>query len=493
MKGNRSIANHVPRSITSSTSYNEESGIDFYHDYDYYESITNELHGVSSNNNSFPPNNHDSLLSSQQYYIPRSKSSINDDWAKLFPDLWKAYLRVLGLYTIDTTKSDIIVTRKCSCDIMDTNKVICVFKCGIKRDISVLSCNICETFSLTIVHMELHMFPCSPKLLEVAIRIDVMDTCFRQKYIQRQAITNRAQLVQNEFPRIVPKSPIYSKIKIVIDYHLEQSYDFIPSDICPACMFETHDENSSPLLVKNVPDDSGHYLLNLEYYNLKKYWVAKPIISKTRTNSVSLSGQQKKIKGGLNETGVFGSTCAGHGFPLFFISMTTFDYPISILNQIKQRYGTNIGVLYDVACTLKPSLHQLKDILMGVSVWHDYNHIPQCQIDFQSRLLPGKTLKTKYARAAIIKGEASKKLENYKEKRSQPIPALGTYNQAKENLRQPLQNMTRLLRFCMFKKLICIQRVSQYSKQLKAARARVEKELKAYNDIRGEGTNFYNT
>ncbi|KAI7846802.1 hypothetical protein BDC45DRAFT_580393 [Circinella umbellata] len=104
------------------------------------------------------------------------------------------------------------------------------------------------------------------------------------------------------------------------------------------------------------------------------------------------------MKGGLDETGVFGSTCARHGFPLFFISMTTgeiFDYPISILNRIKQRYGTNIGVLYDVACKLKPSLEQvnylkllLKDIPMAVSVWHAYNHVPQCQIDFHPRLLP---------------------------------------------------------------------------------------------------------
>ncbi|KAI7846881.1 hypothetical protein BDC45DRAFT_576502 [Circinella umbellata] len=38
-------------------------------------------------------------------------------------------------------------------------------------------------------------------------------------------------------------------MKLVIEHHLEQSYDLISSDICPACMFETHDENSSPLLV----------------------------------------------------------------------------------------------------------------------------------------------------------------------------------------------------------------------------------------------------
>ncbi|KAG2208369.1 hypothetical protein INT45_000777 [Circinella minor] len=119
--------------VISSTSYNEESGYDFfddYVDYDDYEPITDEPHGASSNNNSFPPNNHYSLPSSQQYHVPRSKSSSNDDWAKLFPDLWKAYLRGLGLYSVDTTKLDLIGKRKCSCDIMDINKVICVFKCG---------------------------------------------------------------------------------------------------------------------------------------------------------------------------------------------------------------------------------------------------------------------------------------------------------------------------------------------------------------------------
>ena len=119
--------------VTSSTSYNEESAYDFFDDYvdcDDYEPNTDESHAASSNNNSFLRNNHYSIPSSQQYHVPRSKNSSNDDWAKLFPDLWKAYLRGLGLYTVDLTKLELIRTRKCSCDTMDTNKVICIFKCG---------------------------------------------------------------------------------------------------------------------------------------------------------------------------------------------------------------------------------------------------------------------------------------------------------------------------------------------------------------------------
>ena len=52
------------------------------------------------------------------------------------------------------------------------------------------------------------MFPCSPKLPEVAIHIAVMDNYFLQQYIQRQAITNIAKLVQNESPCMVINSLI---------------------------------------------------------------------------------------------------------------------------------------------------------------------------------------------------------------------------------------------------------------------------------------------
>ena len=52
------------------------------------------------------------------------------EWANLFPQLWKAYLRGLGLHTIDTTKLDLVQTRRCNCEVMDSNRITCVFKCG---------------------------------------------------------------------------------------------------------------------------------------------------------------------------------------------------------------------------------------------------------------------------------------------------------------------------------------------------------------------------
>ena len=52
------------------------------------------------------------------------------EWEKLFPQLRKAYLRGLDLHPIDTTKLDLVQTRRCNCKVMDTNKVACVFKCG---------------------------------------------------------------------------------------------------------------------------------------------------------------------------------------------------------------------------------------------------------------------------------------------------------------------------------------------------------------------------
>ncbi|KAG2227220.1 hypothetical protein INT45_008464 [Circinella minor] len=174
-----------------------------------------------------------------------------------------------------------------------------------------------------------------------------------------------------------------------------------------------------------------------------------------------LSGQRKGNARGLNETGVFGSTCARHGFPLFFMSMhggesllyQSYVYPLSIyINQIKQRYGTNLAVFfYDVACQLKPSLIQtfedLKDVPMAVPVFHAYSHGAMQsglrgfgqQLDLFSpqtkhsgpnkRKLTltcafnalkdekveniGRVLKTKFSRANIVKNEAEKALENY--------------------------------------------------------------------------------
>ncbi|KAG2228337.1 hypothetical protein INT45_011129 [Circinella minor] len=90
----------------------------------------------------------------------------------------------------------------------------------------------------------------------------------------------------------------------------------------------------------------------------------------------------------------------------------------------------------------------------------------------------------KYARAAIIKEEASKKLEHYSMDRLGEL-----WKKFKEEKRsQPkFLNSDWTLEILHVQK-IGLQRAEQYNKQSKAARARVERELKLYNDIRGEAT-----
>ncbi|KAI7848555.1 hypothetical protein BDC45DRAFT_574808 [Circinella umbellata] len=129
---------------------------------------------------------------------------------------------------------------------------------------------------------------------------------------------------------------------MVIEDQLEITSKLIKSDICPACMYQNLNDASSPLCVAldgnfslrrlaNVSDDSGDIILDPNYQSIKNYWIAEqfpvePVrASNTQRSSCSsfkaLSGQRKGNARGLHETGVFGSTCARHGFPLFFISM----------------------------------------------------------------------------------------------------------------------------------------------------------------------------
>ncbi|KAG2223153.1 hypothetical protein INT45_005709 [Circinella minor] len=386
----------------------------------------------------------------------------SNGWLKLFPELWKAYLRGVGLYQIDNTKVELVGSRQCGCDTMKISTVTCVFKCDIKRNIRVSSCDKCPEFSVPLALMEVHMFPSSAVKPEVAIRIDVMDTHLRQQFIQRQSITSIVKLVENEFPRTM-----------VIDHHLENAYNLIQGDIYPACMYQPTsplqfalDGNFSLRRLANVPDDSYNSILSHNYHSTNSYWVAEefpiqPVRRKTNTKTQdhpscslfrALSGTKKGNARGLDEIGVFGSTCARHGFPTFFMSMRggeSYLYPMSIINQIIKRCGTNIAIFYDrllgatdkdvsdaykrvkenpllwkklnervdiiknskapmmarlfeydISVLISPQRQEdfymdigmttsdLKDVPLAIPVFHAYSHGPSCQIDYHPRLLP---------------------------------------------------------------------------------------------------------
>ncbi|KAI7856000.1 hypothetical protein BDC45DRAFT_604403 [Circinella umbellata] len=130
-------------------------------------------------------------------------------------------------------------------------------------------------------------------------------------------------------------------MKMVIDHHLQNAYNLIKSDICPACMYEPTsplqfalDGKFSLRRLANVPDDSYNSIFSYNYHSTNNYWVAddfpvQPVRKSTNLNQesrscssfIALSGTGKGNSRGLDETGVFGSTCARHGFPTFFMSM----------------------------------------------------------------------------------------------------------------------------------------------------------------------------
>ncbi|KAG2207614.1 hypothetical protein INT45_007392, partial [Circinella minor] len=262
--------------VTNENNFNFEYDDNYDDDYavDQYEG--DNINNSPIMENTFHPS-HPTNTSSRLISLSTRAEREDIEWANLFPQLWKAYLRGLGLHPIDTTKLDLVQTRRCNCEVMDTNKVTCVFKCGIKHDIHVSSCRTCEGFSLPLILMESHMLPSSPTKPEVAVHINVMESYMRQQFLQHQSVTSIAKVVAKEFPRTVPSSfksiltktlPIYAKMKMVIEDHLEIAYNLIKSDICPACMYQNLNDASSPLCVAldgnfslrrlaNVSDDSG--------------------------------------------------------------------------------------------------------------------------------------------------------------------------------------------------------------------------------------------
>lgn len=114
------VANEQSRSLPliDNDDYDDDHGAD------QYEGETHEY--MATDNHPLYPTNSSSRPVSLSTRAERNEA----DWAKLFPELWKAYLRGLGIHPVDNTKLDLVQTRRCNCEIMDTNKITCVFKCG---------------------------------------------------------------------------------------------------------------------------------------------------------------------------------------------------------------------------------------------------------------------------------------------------------------------------------------------------------------------------
>ncbi|KAG2216594.1 hypothetical protein INT45_001982 [Circinella minor] len=405
----KTTASSIPQNEVPSCYF--DNGDDFGGDQDAYKEVNEtSIHNPTSGR------------SSRVVDLSTPTENKSNAWLKLFPELWKAYLRGLGLYQIDNTKVELVGSRQCGCD---------TIKINIKRNIRVSSCDKCPEFSVPLALMELHMFPLSAVKPEVAIHIDVMDTYLGQQFIQPQSVTSIVKLVEYQFPRTVPNSlkkiltkilPIYAKMKMVIDHHLQNAHNLIKSDICPACMYEPTsplqfalDGNFSLRRLANVPDDSYNSILSHNYHSTNNYWVAD-------------------------------------------------DFPVQPV-----RRSTN------------STFPDLEDVPLAIPVFHAYSHGPSCQIDYHPHLLPfgltdaewrerlwayigGFSTQTKYSGPNKHKLTLSCALDSFKKekvknighdallpydmdtlgelwesfknaKQGQLAPESGTYDEAKERLR----------------------------------------------------------
>ncbi|KAI7854096.1 hypothetical protein BDC45DRAFT_140724 [Circinella umbellata] len=112
--------------------------------------------------------------------------------------------------------------------------------------------------------------------------------------------------------------------------------------------------------------------------------------------SLSKTGIKRKS---VPTTGVFMTMCSRHSFVLSLMDMNTTgekaDYPLSVLYQIKNTYGNNIAILYDVACKMgkglkhTPQLSDLANVPRAIGAFHVYGHDAPCQVAFNPKVVKG--------------------------------------------------------------------------------------------------------
>ncbi|KAI8142642.1 hypothetical protein BJV82DRAFT_516081, partial [Fennellomyces sp. T-0311] len=109
----------------------------------------------------------------------------------------------------------------------------------------------------------------------------------------------------------------------------------------------------------------------------------------------------------FHETGLFGSVCARHNIPLEFTNMyqsgEKFKYPLAVLDVILQKYGSNVNIMYDIACRFESSfkvseswlkyiINNLESVKMAVTVFHAYAHSMSCQVKYHPWYIEGMGL-----------------------------------------------------------------------------------------------------
>ncbi|CAO3588743.1 unnamed protein product [Absidia cylindrospora] len=99
-------------------------------------------------------------------------------------------------------------------------------------------------------------------------------------------------------------------------------------------------------------------------------------------------------------TGLFGSSCARHAVPQYFVDMTTagerFRYPLPIISAIVKKYSYSsqgkFTMMYDIGCRLLKSIQRYQgkiDIQLALGIFHAFGHSLACQVKYIPRYIDG--------------------------------------------------------------------------------------------------------
>ncbi|CAO3601287.1 unnamed protein product [Absidia cylindrospora] len=100
-------------------------------------------------------------------------------------------------------------------------------------------------------------------------------------------------------------------------------------------------------------------------------------------------------------TGLFGSACARHGIPEFFVDITTvgerFRYAMTVVSAIINKYqytaGDKVTMMYDIGCKLKKQVDakygDSVDVQLALGIFHAYGHSLACQMKYSPRFISG--------------------------------------------------------------------------------------------------------
>ncbi|KAG2212230.1 hypothetical protein INT45_011872, partial [Circinella minor] len=283
----------------------------------------------------------------------------------LLPKLKSAYLRGIARNPIDIQSLDTPAIPDCTCDAKYKRQqiVTCIFLCGVRKH-NFQYCNYCtdEQRSLSVVLFEKHLFPTTPINKKIAIHIEVICHYHNMRLVGRVPINTIFELMKADYEKTILPLTLrntlyqalvnYSKFKLLLNNDVN-SLCSIQDRICPICS-----QMNRRRLTTNATDS---------------YCEGWKSLSKTGSRNIFVP-----------TTGVFAAICSRHDFVLGLMDMQTagekIEYLLSILNQVKETYGTNICIAYDVSCKLGKAIEytekvsDLKEAPLTIGAFHIYGH-----------------------------------------------------------------------------------------------------------------------